>query len=67
MSYDIEKKNQNEENFIGFHLHLISGLWMQKRAFYGHLTVVKQKYFSQKTGIGKSRGIGATNQHEIVT
>jgi hypothetical protein len=40
---------------------------MQKRTFYGHFTDAEEKYFfSKQMRIGKSIGIGKSNQHELV-
>ena len=71
MSYGNEKKSQNEDNFIGFHLQYILALKMQKSAFYYHFTGV-EKIFFLKTKLkqmckGKSIGIRKSNQHALVT
>ena len=61
------KNNQNEENFIGFYLHYIS-VFRWKNPHFMAVSLVQQKNnFSQKNWkqmiIGKSIGIGKSNQH----
>ena len=48
-------------SFVGAKMRI---LFIFLRPFHCRQTKI---FFHKKTGIGKSRGIGATNQHEIVT
>ena len=67
MSYDIEKKNKMKRILLAFICTKFQLCGCKNAHFMAISLLPNKNIFSQKkTGIGKSRGIGATNQHEIV-